>query len=153
MKSLEKIDILHVPYKGANLATVALIGGEVDQVIGPLASALVQIRAGKVRALAVLSEQRVGAAPDIPTAKESGVDNFVISTWYGLFAPAGTPRDIVARLHRETARALDDPGLRDRFAAAGIEGWIGTPEQLGALVKSEMARYATIIRQAGLKAD
>ncbi len=153
LKTREKINLLHVPYKGAALAMLSVIGGEVDEVIVPLAAALPHIRSGKVRALAIMAEQRLNSAPDIPTAKEGGVDDFVMSTWYGLFAPQGTPRDIVMRLHRECVKAMDDANLRERLAATGVEIWLGSPEQLAAMVRSESTRYAGIIKQAGIRAE
>jgi tripartite-type tricarboxylate transporter receptor subunit TctC len=132
---------------------MALIGGEVDEVILPVASAIPQIRAGRVRALAVLSEARVPALPEVPTAKEAGVDNFVISVWYGLFAPAGTPRPIVERLSREVVKALDAPDLRKQLAAMGVDPWPGTPEELADLVRNETARYSKLIKSIGLRLD
>ena len=151
LKNLEKINMVHVPYKGATLATVALIGGEVDEVIVSVASALPMIQTGKVRPLAVLSERRVATLPDVPTAKESGVDDFLMSIWYGMFAPAGTPREIISRLNREIMKALESPAMRERMAAAGIDPWPGTPEQMAGLLRSETARFAKIIESAGLK--
>lgn len=151
LKNLEKINMVHVPYKGATLATVALIGGEVDEVIVSVASAMPMIQTGKVRPLAVLSERRVATLPGVPTAKESGVDEFLMSIWYGMFAPAGTPREIIARLNREIMKALESPAMRERMAAAGIGPWPGTPEQMGDLLRSETARFAKIIESAGLK--
>jgi tripartite-type tricarboxylate transporter receptor subunit TctC len=151
LKSLGKINIVHVPYKGATLATVALIGGEVDEVIVSVASVLPMIQSGKVRPLAVLSERRVATLPDVPTAKESGVDGFLMSIWYGMFAPAGTPREIILRLNREVIKALESPAMRERMAAAGIDPWPGTPEQMADLLRSETARYAKIIESAGLR--
>lgn len=151
LKNLEKINMVHVPYKGATLATVALIGGEVDEVIVSVASALPLIQTGKVRPLAVLSERRVATLPDVPTAKESGVDGFLMSIWYGMFAPAGTPREIISRLNREVAKALESPAMRERMAAAGVDAWPGTPEQMADLLRSETARFAKIIASAGLQ--
>lgn len=153
LKSLQKINMVHVPYKGATLAALALMGGEVDEVIVAIAPALPLIRSGKVRPLAVLSEKRVPTLPDVPTAKEAGVDNFVVSIWYGMFAPAGTSQDIVTRLSREVIKALESPDLRQRLTAAGIEPWPGTAEELGSLVRRETIRYANIIRSAGLRVD
>jgi len=153
LKHLERIDMVHVPYKGATLGMIAMIGGEVDEVIVPAASALPQIRAGKVRALAVLSEERMPALPEVPTAKEAGVDNFVVLLWYGMFAPARTPPDIVARLSREVIKALESPDLRERLTAMGVEPWPGAPEQLANLVRSETARYAKLIKSIGLRLD
>ncbi|MDP2708370.1 MAG: tripartite tricarboxylate transporter substrate binding protein [Burkholderiales bacterium] len=151
LKNLEKINMVHVPYKGATLATVALMGGEVDEVIVSVASALPLIQTGRVRPLAVLSVRRVATLPDVPTAKESGVDEFLMSIWYGMFAPAGTPREIISRLNREIMKALESPAMRERMAAAGIDSWPGTPEEMADLLRSETARFAKIIASAGLK--
>ena len=129
------------------------MGGEVDEVIVSVASVLPLIKAGRVRPLAVLSEKRVATLPDVPTSKEAGFPNFQMSIWYGMMAPAGTPREIVARLHREAVRAFDDPALKQHMAAAGMDPWLGSPEEMGNLVKSEMARYAKIIKAAGIKKD
>ena len=153
LMSLEKINMVHVPYKGASVAVFSLIGGEVDEVVVAVASALTQVRAGKVRALAVLSERRSPALPDVPTSKEAGVDNFVMPIWFGMFAPAATPRDITARLNREVTKAMAAPDFRERLAGAGVEPWLGTPDELAALLKSETARYASIIKRAGLKPE
>jgi tripartite-type tricarboxylate transporter receptor subunit TctC len=153
LKYQERINLVHVPYKGATLGMMAMIGGEVDEVVVPVASAIPQIRAGKVRALAVLSEQRLPTLPEVPTAKEAGVDNFVVSIWYGVFAPARTPPDIVARLSRDIIKALESPELRKQLAAMGVDPWPGTPEQLASLVRSETARYAKIIKSIGLRLD
>ena len=131
----------------------SLIGGEVDEVVVAVASALPQIRAGKVRALAVLSEQRAPTLPDVPTSKEAGIDNFVMPIWFGMFAPAATPRDILARLNREVTKAMVAPDFRERLAAAGVDPWLGSPDELANLVKSEMARYAAIIKKAGLRPE
>jgi tripartite-type tricarboxylate transporter receptor subunit TctC len=89
----------------------------------------------------------------VPTAKEAGVDNFVMPIWFGMFAPAATPREILARLNREVTKAMAAPDFRERLASAGVDPWLGSPEELGALVKSETARYAAIIKRAGLKAE
>ncbi len=150
LKHLEKINIVHIPYKGVTQAMVAMTGGEVDEVIMPVASALPQIRAGKVRALAVLSDERLAVLPNVPTTKEAGVDNFTMPLWYAIFAPAATPRDIVARLSLEIIKALGTPELRERLQASGVDPWPGTPEQLAELLRTETARYAAIVRSAGL---
>jgi len=153
LKSLEKLDMVHVPYKGATVATTALMGGEVDEVIVSVASVLPLIRAGRVRPLAVLSEKRVPTLPNVPTSKEAGYPNFRMSIWYGMVAPAGTPREIVNRLYQEIAKAFADPVLRKHMASAGMEPWLGTPEDMGNLIRSEMGRYAKIIESAGIKKD
>jgi tripartite-type tricarboxylate transporter receptor subunit TctC len=153
LKSLEKLNMVHVPYKGATVATTALIGGEVDEVIVSVASVLSFIKAGKVRPLAVLSEKRVATLPDVPTSKEAGFPNFQMSIWYGMMGPAGTPREIVARLYQEVAKALEDRTLRQHMANVGMDPWLGSPDDMGKLVRSEMVRYAKIIQSAGIKKD
>jgi tripartite-type tricarboxylate transporter receptor subunit TctC len=150
LKHLEKINLVHVPYKGATLATVAAISGEVDEVIVSVASVLPLIKQGKVRALAVLSEKRVATLPDVPTSKEAGVEGFQMSIWYGMFAPAGTPREIIARLNQEVFKALESREMRQRMDAMSINPWPGTPQQMGDLLRTETARYATIIKSADL---
>ena len=150
LKYLEKLDMVHIPYKGATVATIALIGGEVDEVIVSVASVLPLINAGKVRPLAVLSENRVATLPNVPTSKEAGFPKFQMSIWYGMFAPTGTPREIIMKLNREVIKGMEGREAREKMAAAGIDPWPGTPEQLGALLKSEMARYATIVEAAKL---
>jgi len=147
----QKLDMLHVPYKGAVLATIALTSGEVDQVVVGVAPALPLIRAGKVRPIVVLSEARVPVLPDVPTSKEAGVPDFRMSIWYGLFAPTGTPPDIVARLSRETIRALESPELRKRLAAAGVDPWPGSGDDMNKLLQTETTRYTQIIRGAKIK--
>jgi len=150
LKYLEKIDIVHVPYKGATVATVALIGGEIDEVIVSVASALSLINTGKVRPLVVLSENRLATLPNVPTTKEAGFPKFQMSIWYGMFAPAGTPRDIIMKLNREVLKGMEGREAREKMAAGGMDPWPGSPEQLDALVRSETARYAVIIKAAGI---
>src|SRR6185436_14088616 len=135
---------------GVTQAMTAMMGGEVDEVVMPVTTAIPQIRAGKVRALAVLSEQRVPNLPEVPTGIEAGVKGFTMPLWYGMFAPAATPRDIVSRLTRETMRALETPDLRERLAALGVDAWPGTAEQLGEMLRVDIERYGTIARSAGL---
>ena len=142
LKYLQKINVVHVPYKGATLATVAAISGEVDQTIVSVASILSLIKQGKVRPIVVLSEKRVANLPDVPTSTEAGYPEFKMSIWYAMFAPANTPRDIINKLSSEAQKALD---------SQSINPWYGTPEQLGALLKAEIPRYATIVKSAGIQ--
>lgn len=151
LKYLEKINVVHVPYKGATLATVAAISGEVDQTIVSVASILPLIRQGKVRPLVVLSEKRVPNLPEVPTSAEAGFPEFRMSIWYAMFAPAGTPREIINRLTLEAQKALDSKELRQTLDQQSIIPWYGTPEQLAELLKAETARYATIIKGAGIQ--
>ena len=151
LKHLEKINIVHVPYKGVTQAMTAMMGGEVDEVVMPVTTAIPQIRAGKVRALAVLMDQRIASLPEVPTAREAGVPGFVMPVWYGLFAPAATPRDIVQRLNQTLAKVLAMPDVRTRLTDQGVDPWHGTPEQLGELLRKDIERFGVIARSAGLK--
>jgi tripartite-type tricarboxylate transporter receptor subunit TctC len=150
LKHLEKIDLVHVPYKGVTQAMVAMMGGEVAEVVMPVSTALAHIRAGKVRALAVLSEERIATLPDVPTGIEAGVAGFLMPLWYGMFAPVATPKEIVARLNRELVKALESRDLRERLIAIGVEPWPGSAEQLGELLRADIERYGAVVRAAGL---
>ena len=151
LKYLQKINVVHVPYKGATLATVAAISGEVDQTIVSVASILPLIKQGKVRPVVVLSEKRVANLPDVPTSTEAGYPEFKMSIWYAMFAPANTPRDIINKLSSEAQKALDSKELRATLDSQSINPWYGTPDQLGALLKAEIPRYATIVKSAGIQ--
>jgi tripartite-type tricarboxylate transporter receptor subunit TctC len=151
LKSLTHIDMVHVPYKGASRAMLALLGGQVDEVVVAVPPAIPQIRAHHVRALAVLSDKRVAALPDVPTAAEAGVKNFNVSIWYGMFAPKGTPQDRIAKLSEEIQKALRSPDLAKKLTDGGVDPWPGSAADLGKLEHDERARYAAVIRKIGLK--
>jgi tripartite-type tricarboxylate transporter receptor subunit TctC len=153
LKGRYKLDMVHVPYKGAASALVALMSGQVDMGIMAVPPAIPQVQASKVRALCVLTERREPALPNVPTAKEAGVDDFVVPIWYGLLAPAATPREIVNRLNSEIHKALASPDLKERLAAGGIEPLTDTPEHFAGFIKSETVRYAKIIKEAGIKIE
>ena len=153
LKSLTKINLVHVPYKGSGQALVGLLGGEVDLLIMAVPAASSQILAGKVRALAVLAAQRSAVIADTPTALEAGVENFEVPIWYGILAPAATPREIITRLNAELTKALTAPDLKERLGTAGIEAMSSTPEQFGAFIKSETVRYAKVVKDAGIKPE
>jgi len=153
LKSLEKINLVHVPYKGATLAAQSLMGGEIDEVILAVAPALPIIQTGRVRAIAVLSDKRVKTLPDVPTSTEAGYPNFKMSIWYAMFVPAGTPREIILHLYREAEKALKDPELLQRMSNAGMDPWLGTPEELGNLVRSEIVRFTKVAASAGLQKE
>lgn len=150
LKHLEKIDMVHVPYKGVTQAMVSMMSGEVDEVVMPVSTALTHIRAGRVRPLAVLTEQRIAALPDVPTGIEAGVPGFTMPLWYGMFAPVATPREIVTRLNTELVKALQLPDLKERLNALGVDTWPGTPEQLRDLLRQDIERYGQVVRAAGL---
>jgi tripartite-type tricarboxylate transporter receptor subunit TctC len=153
LKVLAKIDMVHVPYKGTGLALIGLVGGQVDMLVMAVPAANSQIQAGKVRALAVLSAQRVSVLPKVPTAKEAGVDNFEVPIWYGILAPAATPRDIVNRLNLELNKALAAPDVRERLKKVDIEPVTNTPQQFAEFIKAETVRYAKVIKAAGIKPE
>lgn len=153
LKTLTKIDMVHVPYKGSNQAMLALLSGEVDMVVIAVPPAIPQIEAGRVRALAVLNEKRVPTLSNVPTSKEAGIDHFVVSVWYGILAPGGTPREIVSRLNAELGKIANAPDARERLAAAGIEPLHSTPEHFASFIRSETTRYAQVIRNAGIKPE
>jgi len=148
LQHIAKIRMVHVPYKGATRAAVALISGEVDEVVVSVPSVMPYIKANKLRPLAVLSEKRVAQLPDVPTAAESGFKGCSISIWYGMFAPAGTPQNRIARLNQEITRALNAKGLRNTLLKLGIDPWPGSPQEIATLVRSEKKRFAELISAA-----
>jgi tripartite-type tricarboxylate transporter receptor subunit TctC len=150
-RSVARIDVVHVPYKGIAAAYPDLFAGSTHFVFAGILSALTHVRAGRLRALAVSGAKRMSALPDLPTVAEAGVAGFAVSQWYALLAPARTPRAIVARLNEETRRTLEDPEVARRIAAEGSEAVFSTPAQLGAHIKAERARWARVIRQSGIK--
>jgi len=146
-------DAVHIPYKGGAPATQALLAGDTQFMFDNLANAMAQVKAGKLRALAVTTAKRSILAPDLPTMAEAGVPGFDISTWYGLFAPAGTPSAIVAKWNTEVTRILNTPDVRARFVADGAEPAPDTPEQFSRFIAAELAKYARIVKASGAKVD
>jgi tripartite-type tricarboxylate transporter receptor subunit TctC len=153
LKNLEKLDIVHVPYKGSGLALIGVVSGQVDLEILAVPAALPQIEAGRVRALAVLAPQRSAQLPKVPTAKESGYENFEISVWYGILAPAATPRDIINRLNAELNKVVSAPDMKERMAANGVDPLGGSPEQFRDFIRSESFRFGKVIKEAGIKGE
>ena len=154
LKTLVKIDTVHVPYKSAGPALIGLMSGEVGMQALTTTAAMAQIQAGKVRALAVLSNGRAPSLPNVPTAKEAGVDNWEVTIWYGILAPAGTPRDIVTRLNAEWVKIAAMPDVIEKMrSAGGAEPLSGTPEQFSEFIKTETVRWAKVIKEANLKID
>jgi tripartite-type tricarboxylate transporter receptor subunit TctC len=152
-KSLAKVNIVHVPYKGVTQAMIGMIGSEVDMVVIGLPTSLQHIQSGKVRALAVLSERRMPELPDVPTAKEAGIDHFETSTWYGLLASGGTPRDIINRWNAEWLKIVAMPDTRDKMQKVGFEPLSSTPEQFAEFIKKETVRYGRVIKEANLSIE
>jgi tripartite-type tricarboxylate transporter receptor subunit TctC len=152
-KLVAGVDMLHVPYKGTGAAITDLIGGQVSIMFAGISQARVQVEAGKARGLAVTGEARAAALPGVPTFAEAGLPGVESSTLWGVMAPAATPRDIVARLNREFVRAVRAPDLQDRLVDLGFQPIGSTPEQFGAILRAETAKWARVIAQAGIKLD
>ncbi len=148
-----KTDIAHVPYKGTALAIPDLISGQTQMLFDSIVSALPHIKGGKVRALAVTSAKRSSLLPDVPTVTQSGLPVYVVDTYFGLYAPAGTPRDIVDRLQREMAAAVQSADVKERFASQGAEPVGGTPAALSALMKTEAEKWRRVIAAGQIKLD
>lgn len=145
------IAVEHVPFKGGAEALAEVMAGRIDFFFVALGAALPGIRSGKVAALAVNGPNRSTALPDVPTLREVGIGDADYPTWFGLFAPAATPGDIVARLHRETTAALQDPGVRDKLEALGVDPMIMSPGEFAAYVRQEIAVNAALVKAIGLK--
>ncbi|WP_337877946.1 tripartite tricarboxylate transporter substrate binding protein [Caldimonas sp.] len=147
------IKMQHVPYKGAAQALTDVISGTVDLYMASVPTLLGQIKQGKLRALAVTSPQRVDDLPNVPTVREAGFKGFEAVTWFGLLAPAGTPKEIITRLNAEFNKALQVPELKKRLSDEGADPVGGTPEQFAALIKDEIPRWGRIIVESGAKVD
>jgi tripartite-type tricarboxylate transporter receptor subunit TctC len=146
------IHALHIPYKGGAEAMTEVIAGRCDFFFAPLALALPQVRDGKLVALVVNGAHRAAALPDVPTTSEAGLANAEYPIWFGLFAPSGTPRDIVDRLNRETLAALRSPGLRDRLAKMGLDPMPMAPDEFEAFVREQVAMNAALVKRIGIQA-
>jgi tripartite-type tricarboxylate transporter receptor subunit TctC len=153
LKNMTGISMVHVPYKGTVPAVTDILAGNVSLMFNSMPSVLPQATAGKLRGIAVSSARRSAAAPDIPTVAEAGVPGFEYVTWYGLFAPAGTPRDIVTRLNSQVVKILSEPDLAKRFASQGAEPLGNTPEQLSQYRRSEFERWRKLIAELKLKVE
>ena len=153
LKMRAGIDLVHVPYKGAAPALTDLVGGQVQVMVDNLITALPQVRAGRLRALAVTSAQRVPELPNVPTIAESGYPGFEVTVWVGLLAPAKTPPAVVSKLHTDIASVLAMPQVKQRIADMGGATIPMSPEQFGAFIRSEIDKWGAVVRQAGIKAE
>ncbi|MBP8230222.1 MAG: tripartite tricarboxylate transporter substrate binding protein [Xylophilus sp.] len=144
------IKIRHVPYKGSNPAMMDALAGNIDLLVSSVPSAMAQIKAGKLRPLAVTSAKRSSSLPDVPTVAEQGFRDFDVTTWYGVFAPAGTPKDIVNTLNAEVNKLLATPEMKDAIHAQGAEPQAMTPEQFGALLKADHQKWRGIVQGSGV---
>src|SRR6267378_891944 len=153
-KSLAGVELVHVPYKGSGQSMQDLLGGQHVVAFDTMPASAPHVRSGRLRALAVSSAGRLPAFPDIPTAEEAGLPGYQITTWYGVFAPAGTPAAIVRRLHADTVKAMQSPATRSKLEGIGAEGTASRlPEEFAAVVRADTARYAKIVKSIGLTID
>ena len=152
LKSMYGLSMVHVPYKGNVAGLIACTTGEVDFGTFALAPAIPMVKSNKVRALAALTEKRLDVLPDVPTAREQGID-LVSVQWYGILTAAGTPRPIVDRLVAELHKAVTSPDVKDKLANSGIDTVTSTPDQLRELIRSETVRFAKVIKSAGIRAE
>ena len=151
--SMTGIRLVHVPYKGGGPAHAGLLGGEANMMFDTAASILPHVRAGKLRALAIARSQRLTEYPDLPTFAEAGVTGYEVNAWYSMHAPAGVPKEIIAKVNRELVRILKLPDIRERLKVLGSEGIGDTPEEFAKFVRAESAKYAKAIREAGVKVE
>jgi tripartite-type tricarboxylate transporter receptor subunit TctC len=152
-KHMAKVDLTHVPYRGASPAYTDVIAGRVDCTFAVMASGLPLVRSGQLRALGVTTATRVTTAPEIPTIAESGVAGYDTSSWFAFFVPAKTPPKIIAKMHTDTVAALAEPQIRAKLDALGVVVVGSTPEQLGAHLKAEMERWAPVIKAANIRVN
>ena len=152
-ESMADVRMVHVPYKGIAPALTDLLSGEVQLMFGTIVALVPQIQAGKLRALAVTSRKRSSLLTDVPTLAESGLPDYEAGSWYGILAPAGTPREVIDRLHAAIVRALKQPDVAKRLAAEGAELIGSTPEEFAAHIKSEIARVGQVVRAAGIRIE
>jgi tripartite-type tricarboxylate transporter receptor subunit TctC len=153
LSSMTGIKLLHIPYKGSAPAVAALLAGDVMASFDSTQSAMPYVRAGRLRALGIAGLKRSPAAPEIPTISESGVEGFEVGSWYGLVAPAGTPREIVQKLHGEVVKALALPEVRERILSVGTEPVGNTPEEFAAQIRSDIAKWSKVAREARMRPE
>src|SRR4051812_41504492 len=151
--SVAGVKLVHVPYKGVNLAMNDVLAGNVHLVVIGVPAVAPHVKAGRLRALAIVAPRRSAALPEVPTVAEAGLPEYEVSTWYGLLATAGTPRPVIARLNAEIVRIMHAPELGERLAAMATEPRTSTPEEFAAYLAQEHAKWGDLIRKAGLRAD
>jgi tripartite-type tricarboxylate transporter receptor subunit TctC len=152
-KAMTQTSVTHVPYKGSAPAVTDLIAGQVQVMFDNTPNVLPHVRAGKLKALAVSSKARTALAPEVPSVDEAGVPGYDVTVWFGVLTVAGTPREVVQRLNAEMVRILTSAEVRERFAKIGVEVVAGSPEHFSGFLKSEVERWAKVVRDANIKAD
>ncbi len=150
-RTLNKLQMVHVPYKGAALALNAMLGGEVDMVTSTVPATIPLVNAGRIRALAVMAPRRAAALPKVPTTAEAGMPEVVMITWYALFVPAATRREVLERLNAEVVKVMNAPDTRATLAKVELDAATGTPAETAKFVREEMVRWAKLIKDAGIK--
>ena len=150
-KKMAGVNLVSVPYKGGGPAVIDLIAGQVQVYFSTIPAALAQVQGGRLRGIAVTSPKRVNLIPDVPTVAESGLPGFEVVGWFGIFAPAATPKPIVARLNKEINAVLRMPEMQKRFAAEGLIPGGGTSDELGAFLRAELAKWGVLIKEAGIQ--
>jgi tripartite-type tricarboxylate transporter receptor subunit TctC len=147
------IDALKVPYKSTPPAITDVVGGRVSFMFVDLAAGLSQVKAGNLRALAVTTKERSAIMPDLPSMKDAGLPDFDLTSWNGIFAPANTPPDIVAKLNTELRKIIEKPEVKARLAEMGFDAFSSTPEELGAFVKTELVKWTKLVKEAGIEPE
>ncbi len=152
-EALAGVNMVHVPYKGSSPLLVDVLSGRIDMTFDSYTVYEEHVKAGKVRPLGVTSKTRMAALPQVPTIAEAGLKGYDVSNWLGVFAPAGTPKDVLATLHAALGRAMATPALRQQLVALGIEPAFGSPEEFTALIRAELPKWADIVKRSGATAD
>jgi len=152
-KAVANVDIIHVPFKGSGQAVVDLVSGQVDMNFDAIPPVIQHIKSGRLRAIAVTSAKRASGFPELPTIAETGYADYDLTTWWGLFAPAGTPADVVAKVHKDTLAALQNAEVKERFANLSVDAGGGTPQQFAEYVRHEIAKYDKLVKQLNIKAE
>jgi tripartite-type tricarboxylate transporter receptor subunit TctC len=153
IRSEGKVRMVHIPYKGAVPAFTGLLGGEIAVYMSSIQPALPMLKAGRVRALGVTSAKRIPTLPDVPTISESGLPGYEVTNWYGVMAPAGVPKDVLAKIHADVERALKQKDVQQRFEAEGGDPTPTTPEQFAAFIKNEVVKWGKAVKESGAKVE
>lgn len=152
-QAMTETKLVHVPYKGAGPSSIALMSGEIDFMFSSTSAAIAHVKSGKLRAIAVTGPKRLSLTPEIPTVSESGVPGFEVTGWYIMLAPAGTPRGVIVKLNAEVVKAVQSPAVKERFASLGTEPVGNSPEACAEFIRSEIAKWAKVVKASGAKAD
>jgi tripartite-type tricarboxylate transporter receptor subunit TctC len=153
LKSMAGINLVHIPYKGSGPSFVDLLGGQVSLTMDSLLQALPYVKAGRLKALAVLGSKRSPLLPQTPTVAESGVPGFELTNWFGLVVPASTPRELIARLYGDVSKAIAQPEVRDKIQSMGADVVGSKPEEFAAFMRSETAKWAKVVKEANIRAE